>query len=429
MLLVYKYHICCFRRSIIHSLFPAAPVASGQRSLGHLFLLWLLLLLITGVLGGADSFSVSGQVTEASASSPLPATALSPILNSAPTEAVARGPISVSDTVTSTIYLPLVVRNSPAIYWGAYVAADIYGVKDVPPWDMQAVNIFGAHAGKQISILHWGRRWYSDGAYYNFDANLMETVRQHGMISLLDWNSSDDTSNSDQPFFSLSSIISGTHDSYIRQWATDAKNWGHPFFVRFDDEMNGGWEPWSESRSYNSPGQYAQAWRHIHDIFSQVGATNVTWVWCPNIEYSETVPLAGLYPGDAYVDWTCMDGYNWGPDLDHGGRWWAFYDIFKQTYDHILQIAPTKPVMIGETSSTELDGSKPNWITDVLLTQLPNNFPKIKAFVWMNVNADNMDWPIESSAAAQAAFAAGIASPYYLTNQFAHLDTSPIPPP
>ncbi len=342
--------------------------------------------------------------------------------------ATLRTSIAASNTVTYTAYLPLISRP-PVIYWGAYIAANIYGLSTIPPWDMQAVDIFGAHAGKQVSILHWGRRWYSNGAYYPFNATLMETVRQHGMISLLDWNSMDYSSNLDQPFFSLGSIISGVHDSYIRQWATDAKNWGHPFFVRFDDEMNGDWEPWSESRSYNSPGQYAQAWRHVHDIFTQVGANNVTWVWCPNIEYSGTVPLEELYPGNSYVDWTCMDGYNWGPEPNHGGRWWAFYDIFKQTYDHLLQIAPDKPIMIGETSSTELDGSKPAWITDALVTELPSQFPKIKALVWFNVALDNMDWPIESSPASQAAFAAGIASPYYATNQFANLNTSPIPPP
>jgi hypothetical protein len=40
-----------------------------------------------------------------------------------------------------------------------------------------------------------------------------------------------------------------------------------------------------------------------------------------------------------------------------------------------------------------------------------------------------MDWPIETSAAAQVAFAAAIASPYYAPNRFAALTASPIPPP
>ena len=329
------------------------------------------------------------------------------------------------------IYLPVIRRNSPAIYWGSNIAANVYGIPILPPWDMSAVDAFEAHTGKPISILHWGRRWQtSSGQYYGFDASLMETVRRRGYLSLLDWTSwaYGQVAHENAPLFSLSQIISGTHDAYVQQWATAAKNWGHPFFLRFNYEMNGDWFPWSEAYNGNSAGQYVQAWRHVHDIFTQVGANNVTWVWCPNIDLIDSIPLERLYPGDAYVDWTCIDGYNWGPEPNHGGRWWNFYDIFKVTYDHILAIAPDKPLMIGETASTELNGSKSTWITDALTVQVPRNFPKIKAFLWFNVGADGMDWYIESSPSAQAAFAAGIASGYYATNEFANLNVSPIPP-
>ena len=85
-------------------------------------------------------------------------------------------------------------------------------------------------------------------------------------------------------------------------------------------------------------------------------------------------------------------------------------------------------MMIGETASTELNGSKAAWITDALTVQLPQNFPKIEALLWFNVGADNMDWYIESSPSAQAAFAAGLASNYYATSDSINLDISPIPP-
>ncbi len=353
---------------------------------------------------------------------------------SRPTAAVVSVTQITSPTLTPQAYLPFVARpnrSSPAIYWGANISARVYGLNSDPPWDMQAVDIFESHTGKPISILHWGRRWQTaNGAYYGFSATLMEAVRQRGSYALLDWTSwaYGQVAHEDAPLFSLANIISGTHDTYIRQWATDARNWGHPFFLRFDYEMNGDWFPWSEVTNGNSPGQYVQAWRHVHDIFTQAGATNVTWVWCPNIDLSDSIPLENLYPGSAYVDWTCIDGYNWGPEPNHGGRWWNFHDIFKPTYDHILAIAPGKPMMIGETSSTELNGSKADWITDALTVQMPLSFPKMKAFVWFNVNADNMDWAIESSASATAAFAAGIASAYYATNEFRDQMTSPIPP-
>ena len=339
----------------------------------------------------------------------------------------------MSGTLQHFAYLPIVMRryrSAPAIYWGAIISGRAYGLKDDPPWSMQAVDIFESHVGKKISILHWGRRWWANNAYYGFDPTLMETVRQRGYYSLLDWTSwaYGQVAHEDAPFFKLSRIIDGTHDTYIREWATAAKNWGHPFFLRFDYEMNGDWFPWSEVTNSNSSGQYVQAWRHVHDIFTQVGANNVTWVWCPNIDLADSIPLENLYPGDTYVDWTCIDGYNWGPEPNHGGRWWVFYDIFKPTYDHILAIAPNKPMMIGETSSTELNGSKAAWITDALNVQMPQSFPKMKAFVWFNVNADNMDWPVESSASAQAAFKEGITSSYYGFNEAFGMEQSPIPP-
>ncbi len=31
----------------------------------------------------------------------------------------------------------------------------------------------------------------------------------------------------------------------------------------------------------DQPGEFVAAWRHVHDIFTSVGATNATWVWCP----------------------------------------------------------------------------------------------------------------------------------------------------
>ncbi len=321
---------------------------------------------------------------------------------------------------------------STSVYWGAFILAN--AVEDplrAPPHNTKTIDDFESRTGKKMSMLEWGLRWHKYGEYQNFNAALMETVRQRGLISMFDWDSQDyefGAHRYDQPALALGTIINGTHDAYIRKWATDAKNWGYPFFLRFNGEMNGDWEAWSELRNGNSPGQFVQAWRHVHDIFTQVGATNVSWVWCPNVESDDTIPLERLYPGDAYVDWTCMDGYNWGEHPAHAYGWKSFYDVFKPTYDHILRIAPAKPMMIGETSSTEHGGSKADWIADMLMVQLPRNFPNIKAFIWFSVNDYDVDWALETSPSAQAAFAVGIASPYYAKNDFTNLRTSPIPP-
>jgi hypothetical protein len=334
--------------------------------------------------------------------------------------------------------LILIVRNvapsRQSVYWGAWINGDHYGLEDAP-WSREALDLFESHAGKKMSILHWGQSWQrcrQTCAYQDFEDQIRyyDSVRSQGYIPLIDWASWDPTivPQYNQPQVSLASIINGEHDAYIYRWATQAKSWGKPFFLRFNWEMNGDWFPWSEKRNGNSQGQFVAAWRHVHDIFTEVGAHNVTWVWCPNALHPKGIPLDRLYPGDAYVDWTCIDGYNWGTHPSKPDRWKSFNETFKETYDALLYMAPGKPIMIAEVASSEVGGSKANWITDALTAQLPDTFPGVKALVWFNWNVEGMDWSIESSDEAQQAFASGIASGYFAANEFQNIDVSPIPP-
>ncbi len=310
-----------------------------------------------------------------------------------------------------------------AIYWGAYIEGATYGYGNAP-FDSRTLDAFEAHAGKPMSIVHWGQGWFYNGAYMPFDPTMMDRVRSRGAIPMLDWSSWNACCGINQPAFSLQTIISGNHDAYIRSWAIAARNWSHPFFLRMDHEMNGDWYPWSEVVNGNSQGQYVQAWRHVHDIFTQLGVGNVTWVWCANREYPGSQPLDGLYPGNAYVDWVSADIYNRYPT-----RWQSFYDLFTPDYGRLVTIAPTKPIVIAETSSIESGGSKADWITNALGDSMANNFPRVKAVVWFNWNKNGSNWTIESSPSAQTAFHDAIASPYYLPNNFAALNVSPIPEP
>jgi mannan endo-1,4-beta-mannosidase len=84
--------------------------------------------------------------------------------------------------------------------------------------------------------------------------------------------------------------------------------------------MNGNWEKWSPANNGSTPdpAAFVAAWRHVHDLFVQNGATNVVWVWCPNatdVPNATSAPWnhwTNYYPGDTYVDWVGIDGYNWG---------------------------------------------------------------------------------------------------------------------
>ncbi len=157
----------------------------------------------------------------------------------------------------------------------------------------------------------------------------------------------------------------------------------------------------------------------------------MTWVWCPNVEFpnSPRSSYASLYPGDNYVDWACIDGYNWGNDFPRNGGWTTFHQIFRYSYDLMQTVAPNKPIMLGEWAASENGGNKAAWIQDAFGVQIPKLFPKIAAVVWYNATAGPVDWRIESSPASAAAYRAVMASGRYVGAQYGGLLTSPIPPP
>jgi hypothetical protein len=320
------------------------------------------------------------------------------------------------------------VRAVPRVYWGAWVQGAEYG-RDDPPWDMVALDRFEANAGKRVGILHFGQPWYSGGQPHGFYPRQLDPIRERGAIPLVDWASWDLAGDRHtQARFALRNIIAGRFDGYIRRWALDAKAWGHPFFLRFDHEMNGTWFPWSEGQNGNRRGEFVRAWRHVHRIFQEVGATNVTWVWSPVVMVDGRYALDGYYPGNAYVDWVAMDGYNWGVGSAKPYRWQSFEAVFAPTYRRLVRVAPTKPIMIAEVATTEHGGDKAAWIRNGL-ARLPTAFPRVRALVWHNKRDEGLDWPIESSTRARRAFARAIAAHRFAADEFGELAPGRITPP
>jgi hypothetical protein len=318
------------------------------------------------------------------------------------------------------------------LYWGATIGPQLTGMQ--APWDMAAVTKFEELAQKKLSLVQFFQPFSncstSPCSFYGFPTTPLERIRQHGAIPVLSWGSQSIPASVNEPDYQQSDILSGKYDSFIRSFATAARAWGHPFFLRYDWEMNGTWFSWSDGANGNRPGEFAAAWRHVHDIFAEVGATNATWVWCPNIDPANTMQsLSSVYPGDAYVDWTGLDGYNWGTNPAKPSGWQTFGQLYSSTYRRIVEsVAPSKPMMIGEVASSEYGGSKASWIKD-MLARVPAEYPKIRALLWFDKFDSSMDWPIETSATATAAFAEGIRASSYDENSFLNLSAGSIQPP
>ncbi|HKF83627.1 MAG TPA: glycosyl hydrolase [Solirubrobacterales bacterium] len=295
--------------------------------------------------------------------------------------------------------------------WGALVSDQLSGHQ--APWDMGGPRQLEAMLGKRMSLIHFMAPFSqcsdSGCSYYRFPDEEMETIRNHGSIPFFSWSSQSIPSSEVEPDYQLSDLISGRYDAYIRDWARDAKRWGHPFFLRFNWEMNGDWFPWAEDANGNRPGEYVRAWRHVHDLFGEVGADNPIWVWCPNVDFEDRFrDLASLYPGEAYVEWTCLDGYNSGTNPAKDDRWRGFDQLYQHSYEEIVsRVAPGKPMVLGEIASSEQGGSKAQWIAD-MFSALSARYPKVRGLVWFDKFENGMDWPIETSPGAIEAFAAGI---------------------
>ncbi len=366
----------------------------------------------------------------APAPTPAPEPAPAPEPDPAPEPAPAPAPTPEPEPAPAPEPTPAPAPSSAKIYWGAWIGSQLTGTE--APWDMNAAAKLQQLVGKSLSMIHFAAPFADCSrnpcSFYGFPTGAMENIREYGAIPLFDWSSQSTPSSLNEPNFQLADVIAGTYDSYIRSFAAAAKSWGHPFMLRFDWEMNGNWFPWSEGVNGNKTGEYVAAWRHVHDIFSEVGATNVSWVWCPNVDPEKRFQsLGSLYPGDAYVDWTGLDGYNWGTMPSRPAGWKTFGQTFGSTYKQITDtIAPSKPMVIGEVGSTEYGGSKATWISEMLV-QLPTDYPKVRGLVWFDKFTEG-DWPIETSASATAAFAAGIQNPAYTGNEFGSLPAGTVQP-
>ena len=53
-----------------------------------------------------------------------------------------------------------------------------------------------------------------------------------------------------------------------------------------------------------------------------------------------------------------------------------------------------------------------------MLSALPSRYPRIRALVWLDKFEGELDWPIETSPSAVAAFKAGLRNPAYAGARF-----------
>lgn len=152
-----------------------------------------------------------------------------------------------------------------------------------------------------------------------------------------DWK---DTSND---FLRADEILAGKHDDAFEGIARQARDFGKPFLLSLNHEMNGDWyfysEPYTKNPTDWTAEKFVAVWRRIHGIFRQQGALKVAFAFCPAVQGRKLRGLDALhghqayYPGDAWVDWVGGSFYN---DVNH-----LALDALATSY-------PGKPIIIAE---------------------------------------------------------------------------------
>lgn len=265
------------------------------------------------------------------------------------------------------------ICQSNDLQWGVFVE-DVFGKgieSTIPSLEAKLDYSFDVVLG----YLHMGADFPTEFMDRNFEnGKLVELTYQTCYWDLFDYNPTLD-------------IYRGRLDDEIRRFARDAKEFGHPFLFRLNNEMNSDWTDWSGVVNLCDPGIYKDVWRRFYEIFVEEGVNNAIWIFNPNdLDFPPCLwnNYLAYYPGDDFVHMIGLTGYNTGTyykDLT-GEHWREFKDIYDNIAGEYRKFFKDFPWIITEFACSSIGGNKPGWIERMF--DNINNYPEIKIAVWFS---------------------------------------------
>ena len=236
---------------------------------------------------------------------------------------------------------------------------------------------------------------------WSWTKEYLDVAKANGSILMMTWMPTP---------YTAQDILDGKGDAYIDSYIKGIKEFGEEVWLRPLHEANGDWYTWGAAADSvnNSEDKLAEAYRYLVDKFREAKVSNVKWIWTTNCNSSGSATLTGSYPGDDYVDYTSIDGYNWGT-AQSWSKWNTFEEVFTDAYNALSKF--NKPMILAEFSSSETGGDKAAWF-EHMFEVLPTKFPRIVGLiVFSESKPDNEgDWGIDSSEAAAEAWKKGISA-------------------
>jgi len=286
-----------------------------------------------------------------------------------------------------------------SMFFGAWVGGDEV-LPEYPQPNAKNVAAFEAVQGRHLDIIHHFVIWqYND---WEWTRNYLDVAKANGSLMMITWMPTP---------YTAQDILDGKGDEYIDTFVKGIKSYGEEIWLRPLHESNGDWYTWCTGKDNinNAEEKVAAAFRYLVEKFREGNVTNVKWIWTTNNGNSgEGTTLTGSYPGDDFVDYISIDGYNFGT-AQSWSSWSTFEEVFRDAYDAIAKFQ--KPMFIAEFSSSELGGNKAEWISEMFRI-LPERFPRIIGLVWFSESKpDNEgDWAINTSEAAVEAWKKGMSA-------------------
>ncbi|MCD0451080.1 beta-mannanase [Actinocorallia sp. API 0066] len=253
--------------------------------------------------------------------------------------------------------------------------------------DDTGLKTFARLAGKKANLVP---------IYSEFDdlypAEKVSSLWAGGALPLVVW----------EPYKStLRDIAAGVRDVHVHTFAEAVRALDIPVVLSFGHEMNGHWYPWGTKKA--TAEEYIAAYRHVHDVFTRVGATNAIWLWSPNVLINNSMRLRPYFPGAAYVDWVGPIGYfEWSNDSR------SFEELFGPPIKAMRKFTDL-PVLIPETAAPPTV-NKPGHIAD-LYAEIARR-DDIIGVVWFNIKKER-DWRVNSSRTSLNAFRKAVADPVW----------------
>ena len=328
---------------------------------------------------------------------PSPTEPNDPVIAGTAVARVCATPTRLRPAIVLVCLVTLVIAASadPAPAARVSLGAYIPGADRAP----SRIDAYGRRVGRKprilISYKHWGQA--------PFVREQLDRVWLRGAVPMITWEPWSAAGRG----INLRAIARGRHDRYLRRSARRLAAWGHPVFVRFAHEMNGSWYPWSRT----SPAVYRAAWRHLVRVFERAGARTVRWVWAPYVDAKGHLPFRRFFPGGRWTDWVALDGVNWGGSFP----WRTPAQLFRRSY-HLLTRLTARPVMIAETGSGEVGGSKPRWVRTLLRRALPR-MPRVRAALFWDVADRRGDLRVNSTRSSLRSLRAAVRGTRYRSSR------------